>query len=238
MLPFTWFLLTTFLLGAGGIRMAGQPQGPIQPAPPAEEAPAKRAFGVLPTNTTANESEKYSPISVKQKFVIGAKDSLDYSLIFLVGGIAGLGQMTDQNPSFGGGVAGYARRFGTTYADQAIGNMMTESVFPSILREDPRYFRRGSGSTGSRMLYAMTRIFVTRTDSGRHQFNFSEMAGNAAAVGISNFYYPDNRNAMGNVTKLGEQLGIDAFSQVLKEFWPDVKHKLFDHGKDKSTSKP
>jgi hypothetical protein len=204
---------------------------PAQPGQ-TQAPPDKRVFGVLPNYRTANETAVYTPITVTQKFTIGAKDSFDYPLVLLAGAFAGLGQLTNQNPSFGQGLAGYGRRLGTSYADQAIGNMVTEAIFPSLLHEDPRYFRRGHGSVGSRTWYALTRVMVTRTDSGGTRFNFSEWVGNATGVAISNSYYPDNRTVGANVGKLCEQVGTDAISQVLKEFWPDIKHKLFHHHED------
>jgi hypothetical protein len=200
-----------------------------------EQAPPdKRVLGVLPNYRTANETAVYSPITVKQKFSIASKDSFDYPLLMLGGIIAGIGQWTDENPSFGQGAAGFARRFCTSYADQAIGNMMTEAIFPSFLHEDPRYFRRGYGSKWSRTFYAASRVFVTRTDVGNWRFNYSEVLGNATAVAISNAYYPDNRDVGANAAKLGQQIGIDAASQVLKEFWPDIKRKFFQRHKDEA----
>jgi hypothetical protein len=207
---------------------------PAQPGQ-TQAVPDKRVFGVLPNYRTANESAVYTPITAKQKFTIGAKDSFDYPLVLLAGVFAGLGQLTNENPSFGQGLAGYGRRLGTAYADQAIGNMMTEAIYPSLLREDPRYFRRGHGSLGSRTWYALTRVMVTRTDSGGTRFNFSEWVGNATAAAISNSYYPDNRTASANVAKVGEMVGTDAISQVLKEFWPDIKQKLFHRHEDIAT---
>ena len=106
---------------------------------------------------------------------------------------------------------------------------MAEAIFPTLLHEDPRYFRLGSGggSTWHRTRYAVTRVFVVRTDKGSWRFNFSEWLGNGAAVGLSNLYYPaETRNVTDNVQKLGLQIGTDAISQVLKEFWPDWKRKL------------
>lgn len=201
---------------------------PAQPGQ-TEAAPDKRVFGVLPNYRTANETAVYTPITAKQKFTIGAKDSFDYPLFLLAGAFAGLGQWTNENPSFGQGMAGFGRRLGTAYADQAIGNMMTESIYPVLLREDPRYFRRGHGSVGSRTWYALTRVMVTRTDSGGTRFNYSEWVGNATAAAISNAYYPDNRTVSANAAKLCEMVGTDAISQVLKEFWPDIKRKMFHH---------
>lgn len=190
----------------------------------------KRVFGVLPNYRTADGSAPFEPITAKRKFYIAAKDSFDYPVYPLSAAFAGLYQLDDQNPSFGQGVKGYAKRFAASYADQAIGNMMTEAIVPALLHEDPRYFRIGAagGSKWHRVGYAVTRVMVVRTDKGKWDFNYSEWLGNGAAVAISNLYYPgDTRNFGDNVEKLGVQVATDAFSQVLKEFWPDIKHKLF-----------
>src|SRR6202022_584613 len=97
------------------------------------------------------------------------------------------------NPTFGQGMKGFGKRYGTAYGDQMIGNMFTEGIMPSLLHEDPRYFRRGVGSKKSRLVYAITRIFITKTDSGRTMFNFAEVGGNSIAAAISNAYSPDTR---------------------------------------------
>ncbi len=201
--------------------------GQTQEPPP----PDKRIFGVLPNYRTANETAVYMPITPKQKLIIASKDSFDYPLLGLAAVIAGESQWANSNPSFGQGWAGYGHRVGVEYADQAIGNMMTEGFFPILLHEDPRYFRRGYGPVWSRAWYAATRVFVTKTDSGGNLFNFAEIVGNAAGTAISNAYTPDQRNVGDNIETWWTQIGIDSASQVLKEFWPDIKHKLF-HGPD------
>ena len=217
-----------FLSAAAALPQAATPPEAATPAQTTQEPPGgKRVLGVLPNYRTANSTDVYTPISVKQKFIIGSKDSFDYPLVLLAGAFAGLGQLTNQNPSFGQGAAGYGRRLGTAYCDQAMGNMMTESIYPSLLHEDPRYFRRGSGGKWQRTWYALTRVMVTRTDSGGMRFNFSEWLGNATGVAISNSYYPDNRNAKDSAGRLVVQVSTDAVSQVLKEFWPDIKQKYF-----------
>jgi hypothetical protein len=104
--------------------------------------------------------------------------------------------------------------------------MMTEGIFPTLLHQDPRYFRRREGTVRSRLAYAMSRLFITRGDSGRNQFNYSEVAGAAASVAISNAYYPDGRTVGNNVGRYAQQLGFDAASNALKEFWPDLKRRL------------
>ena len=201
-----------------------------QAAQPQETQIDKRIFGVLPNYRTADGSAPFEPITTKQKFHIAAKDSFDYPVYLLSGAFAGLYQLEDQNPSFGQGLKGYAKRFASSYADQAIGNMMAEAIFPALLRQDPRYFRVGEagGNNWHRTRYALTRVFVARNDEGKSVFNYGEWLGNGATVGISNLYYlSDTRNVSDNLQRLGVQVATDAFSQVLKEFWPDWKRKLF-----------
>jgi hypothetical protein len=189
----------------------------------------KRIFGIMPNYRTADGSAPFVPITAKRKFYIASKDSFDYPVYMASALFAGLYQWEDQNPSFGQGFKGYTKRFASSYGDQAIGNLMTEAIFPSLLREDPRYFRMGAsgGKTWHRVGYALTRVFVVRTDKGKWDFNYSEWLGNSATVAISNLYYPDTRTASDNGQKLAIQVGTDAFSQVLKEFWPDLKQHLF-----------
>ena len=208
------------------VKPAEQPAAPQAGAEPID----KRIFGVLPNYRTADGSVPFTPITAKRKFYIASKDSFDYPVYLTSALFAGLYQLENQNPSFGQGVKGYAKRLASSYGDQAIGNMMTEAIFPSLLHEDPRYFRLGAsgGTAWHRVGYALTRVFVVRTDKGKSDFNYSEWLGNGTAVAISNLYYPsDTHNVSDNVEKLGIAVATDAFSQVLKEFWPDIKHKLF-----------
>jgi len=190
---------------------------------------------VLPNYRSGNLSDPFEPLTIKRKFYIGYKDSTDYPVFLLGGAFAALGQMTNQHPSFGQGMAGYAKRFGASTSDQLIGNFLTESILPSLLHQDPRYLRKGEGSTKSRIGYAATRIFVAKNDNGRWNFNYSEVFGNAIGAGIGNASYPGERRLSDNFQRLYTQLATDAFSQILKEFWPDVKRKYFSH---KSASQP
>ena len=196
---------------------------PLDQVPPG----GKRVFGVLPNYRTASAEMEGGSITAKQKLTIAAKDSFDYPLVILAGMFAGLDQLTDSNPSFGQGAEGYGHRLGTWYLDESIGNMMTEGVFPAILHQDPRYFRKDSGSMKSRIRYAASRVIITDKDGGRKQFNYSEWLGNSTGVAISQIYHPDNRTATDATVLLLEQVGTDAISQVLKEFWPDIKRKFF-----------
>ncbi|WP_321477061.1 hypothetical protein [uncultured Paludibaculum sp.] len=197
------------------------------PAAPAAEID-KRAFGVLPNYRVADGNAPFEPITTKQKFVIGAKDSFDKPVFLLAGFYAGLAHLQNSNPSFGQGAKGFGNRYVRSLGDTIIGNFMTEAAFPSLFKEDPRYFMQGqNGKTGKqRFFYAVTRVVVTKTDAGGSRFNFSELLGNGASVAISNLYYPESRDYSSNFSKLALQIGTDAISNVLKEFWPDIKQRM------------
>ncbi len=212
---------------------------PPAPLPPKEEpgvpAPGKtpegedkRVLGVLPNYRTAEMNAVGHPLTASQKLKIASKDSFDYPLMILGGAYAGLYQLENSHPEFGQGIEGYFKRFGTSYCDQVTGNMFTEGFMPILLKEDPRYFRMAEGSKAKRLWYAVSRIVVTRTDAGRETFNFSEFLGNGIDAGIGLSYYPDNRDVPDYLQNWGTQLATDAASQVLKEFWPDVKRWWYE----------
>jgi hypothetical protein len=186
----------------------------------------KRILWIFTNHRTTDDAADMEKLTPRGKFAIAWGDATDPAIFAQTALIAGLGQATNGNPSFGQGVAGYAKRFGTTYADFSIENITTEGLFPTLLHQDPRYFRHGGGSARSRLGYAISRLFVTRADSGKAQFNYSEVVGAAASIAISNAYYPDNRSVGNNLNRYAVQLGFDAASNVLKEFWPDLKRKL------------
>jgi hypothetical protein len=186
----------------------------------------KRILWIFTNHRTSDESEEGAKLTSRGKFAIAWGDATDRAIFFQTAFLAGIGQANNSNPSFGQGMAGYAKRFGTTYSDFAIENMTTEAVFPTLFHQDPRYFRRGEGTGRSRLAYAMSRLFITHGDSGNSQFNYSEILGAATSVAISNAYYPDGRTVGNSVGRYGEQLVFDAASNVLKEFWPSLKRKL------------
>ena len=194
-----------------------------------EAAPDKRAFGVMPNYKTVEPGTDVGPLTAKGKFTIARKDAFDYPILMVTGVLAGISHSGNANPSFGQGAKGYAHRYATGYADQALTTIMVEGAFPALFHHDPRYFRKGTGSTISRVGYATSRVVVNRDDHGRRAFNYSEFLGNGAICGAANLYYPDNRNLSGNLTRFGTFLSTDALGNVLKEFWPDIKKKLVKH---------
>jgi hypothetical protein len=220
------------LLGFVSFSVLLAAQEPFEP--PVQAPQDKRMFGVLPNNRTTEASLPFHRITAKQKMTIAYKDSFDWPVYPTAAAFAALYQLEDQNHSYGQGMAGYGKRFGAAYGDQMIGNMMTEGIVPSLVHQDPRYFRLGEGTKWSRMGYSLSRILITRTDSGHSSFNIPEWGGNALSVAISNAYSPDTRTAADNAQKLLIACATDAFSNVLKEFWPDVKRHFQKKREQKS----
>jgi hypothetical protein len=179
---------------------------------------------------TVLETEKYRPISNREKITIAAKDSFGTPILFQSALCAGLLQWSGEDHSYGQGGRGYGIRVAANYGDKMISNMTREGLLSVLLHQDPRFFRKGPGeSVTSRLGYAMSRVVITRNDSGQSAFNYSGIAGEATAVGISTTYHPDYQTARDAVTSLGVRLGIHAGSFILAEFWPDIRSKFF-HG--------
>jgi hypothetical protein len=206
---------------------------PLNDDPPPPAPVEKRVLGVIPNYRTADANQRFQSLSSRQKMTIAFKDSTDFPVYPTAASFAAIYQWTNSNPDFGQGMKGYAHRFITSYGDQAIGNFMTEGIMPSLFREDPRYFRHGEGhgTKKERLLYAASRVFVTRTDRNTREFNFSEVVGNAVTAAAGNAYYPHSRKLEDNFRRFYVNIGSDALGFVLKEFSPDIKRALFHKDK-------
>ena len=203
---------------------------PTPDSTPKPEAEDKRAFGVLPNYRTVEGSAPFVPLTAKRKLWIATKDTVDGPSYALAGVFSGLYQLTNSNPSFGQGMKGYAKRYGASIADQDLGNYMTEGFMPALLHEDPRYFRRGYGKFWTRVGRAASGVVVSKTDKGTATFNFSEFLGNGVTASVGNAYYTDGVGFSPTMARMFTQIGTDAFSNILKEFWPDFKHKVLKKG--------
>ncbi|HTW60355.1 MAG TPA: hypothetical protein VMD55_01030, partial [Terracidiphilus sp.] len=203
---------------------------PAQNQPPENsgDKQTKRILGIVPNFRAVSADEKLPPETIKEKFIDATEDSFDYSSIFIPAVIAGYNQAKDATPQFHQGAAGYARYFWHSAVDQTSENYMVEFIFPTFTREDARYYTLGHGGFLKRTGYALSRAVVTRTDSGTETFNISEVVGAGAASGISNLYYPSASRSVGNtMSEWAEDVGIDAASFWVKEFWPDINRRVF-----------
>ena len=195
---------------------------------PAE--PGKRLFGVIPNYRTVDASILFSRLSAKQKLNIARHDSFDWPNYIMAAALTfATPSSKDQIASYGGRVDGFLNRYARSTADQITGNMLTEGFMPVILHQDPRYFRPGTGSFGSRLASALSQIVVSRSDAGHRTFNASEWLGNAMAVGISNTYSPNLNSWSARTQKWMLMVSTDTFSNVMKEFGPDLRERLLPH---------
>jgi len=197
------------------------------PPPALPEFNTDRILGVIPNFQTVEDPQlPYTPLAVSQKFHLFVRESVDpFTFVGAALG-AGLSQLRNADPRYGRDSGAYADRFGAAMADLATQNFFSDFLLAGVLHEDPRYFRKVVGSKKSRLGYALTRVLVTKTDSGGTRFNFSEFLGNGVMAGIGNLYYPSSRGFPDTFERLGLQVGADSLSNVLKEFWPDIKRHL------------
>ena len=187
-----------------------------------------RLFYALPNFLTIENVGQIPPLTVGQKFKVVAQGSFDYVEFFWYGALAGVSQAENSESSYRQGAAGYGKRYGTAFADGTIENFWTSAILPSALHQDPRFYQLGKGRFWHRTGYAISRIFVTRSDSGRNQFNVSEIFGSAIAASISTYsYHPRDERTLSNTASVwGSEVGYDALTFALKEFWPDIRRKL------------
>jgi hypothetical protein len=184
-----------------------------------KEQEKQRVLGVIP-NFYVSYRPNAAPLKAKHKFELAWKSTTDPVTFAAVGVVAGFAQAGDRWGAYGQGAEGYAKRFGATYADVAIGTYIGGAILPSLLKQDPRYFYKGTGTKRSRLLYALGSAVICKGDNGHWQPNYSSIAGNMAAGGISNLYYPaQDRNAASVVISTAMiRIGEIALANVFQEF--------------------
>jgi hypothetical protein len=191
----------------------------------------KRILWVIPNYRAVSANTKLPPLSFKSELWLATQDSFDYSSFIFVGALAAFDMAGKSQPTFGQGAEGFGKYYWHSFADSAIEDYMTEAIVPVATKEDPRYYTMGKGGFFKRTGYAVSRLVVTKTNSGGSTFNLSEIVGAGAAAGIGNLYYPaESRPWVKTYQRWGTQVGLDGVFNVLKEFWPDVNHAIF-HGK-------
>jgi hypothetical protein len=237
-------------MGAWALRAQGQTSGttnekPSVPVAPTPSAPSsqvnnpneqfgkqpKRILGIIPNYRAVSANTQLPPLNFKGELWLATQDTFDYSNFVFVAALAGIDMAGKAEPTFGQGAEGFGKYYWHTFADVGIENYMTEAVVPVVTKEDPRYYTMGKGGFFKRTGYAVTRLFITRANSGGRTFNLSEVVGAGVAAGISNAYYPTQNNQwVKTYQRWGTQVAFDGAFNVLKEFWPDVNQAIF-HGK-------
>lgn len=155
----------------------------------------------------------------KQKFKLSARSISDPVSFLAIAGIAGVEQYHNVFPDYGSGIEGYGKRYGAALANHVTGNLFAKAIYPSIFHQDPRYFYKGTGSGTSRAFYAVSSAFITRSDSGHRQPNYSHILGGFTAAAISNLYYPESDRGASLVLVNGlADIGADAAANLIREF--------------------
>jgi hypothetical protein len=178
-----------------------------------------RVLGIFPAAEELSTRDSVAPLSAGQKFEFFIKPTFDPSIaVIAVAGTLFSAKGTSQ-PAFGGGAAAYGQKAGAIAADYACNNLFARALLPTMLHQDPRFFRKQDGSVMSRFMYGISRPFVTRADDGHSALNISYLGGVTMTVALSNAYYPArNRNASDSAARYGEIIGVDAAVNVIREF--------------------
>jgi len=189
-----------------------------------EEHP--RLFWIIPTYSVSSRKGS-SMLSANDKFRLFLKNATDPYNLGYTAFQAGLGHASNDQPGYGRGASGYCKRLGAALADETAAGFFTTFLFPSLLHQDPRYFRQGSGPFRQRLGHAVIRPLVTRRDSGERMFNWSGLLGSTAASGLSNVYYPaGDRSLESTFTRVGWGIPFSVIDHVIDEFGPDLERRF------------
>jgi hypothetical protein len=226
--------ISEFPDGQSQIQNVPQPQtkGGAEAQPKKEE---ERIFGIVPAYSIT-DVRNAPALTSDEKFRLFGRGTLDPFPFVVYAMQAGVEQAHDAHSGYGQGAAGYARRFGAAVGDGTSARFFSTYAFPSLLHQDPRYFRKGEGSGWSRVGYSISRGFVTRSDSGKGQANWSNILGKFTGAGLSNLYYPaEDRGASLTLTRVAISLSYQMMGNLAIEFWPEIHRKIF-RGKKKQSS--
>jgi hypothetical protein len=217
------FLLLALLLPASLLQ--GQTTTPSDaPNPVEHKSPIEKIPTFVPPLSAASIRR---PLSPAQKLQLSVYNTINPYPIAGAAFRASMAQAFDAYHGYGQGASGYAKRFGAAYAMNASTQFFGTFFYPVLLRQDPRYFRKDTGTTSDRMTYAITRVFVTRTDSGRSSPNVSFWLAAATSAALSNTYYPPGDRSAGDAAwRFGIAFGSQASFNIAKEFWPNIKRTL------------
>jgi hypothetical protein len=167
------------------------------------------------------------PLDARRKLELAVDETIAPSRFLGSMFTSGITQSRDGLPGYGQGWSGYGKRFGSSVASNASNHMFGTFLLPSVLHEDPRYFVKVFGSPRSRILYAIERVVITRTDTGRNTFNWSGVLGGLMAEGLANSYLPDSERTSGKTfSRYGFRIGFSALDNVVKEYWPTIFKSL------------
>jgi hypothetical protein len=180
----------------------------------------QRLFAVVP-NFYVSYIPNAAPLTSKQKFELAWRTLIDPFTFTLNGAVAGIEQAENEFSGYGQGAAGYGKRYGASYADLVSSTLIGSALLPSLLKQDPRYFYKGTGTTRSRLLYALANSIICKGDNRRWEPNYSYIVGSLAAGGISNLYYPKgDRNRVGFIFEsTGIGIGETAIYDIFQEFF-------------------
>lgn len=225
-------LAAAALLGCGWLRAGSDISGAGPPEPPIAPAPVfngERILGVMPDYQTITEhGTKARPLTPGQKWVLAWKETTDPFNILSAAIGAGFSQAGNQTPKYGNGVPAFSKRFGAALGDFATQNVFSAGLMATVLHQDPRYFRRGPESgVARRVLYSVSRVVVTRQDSGKAAFNASGILGMLLGIAASNAYYPSASVRAGVMAgRVETSLFGSVTGNLLSEFWPDLQRKF------------
>jgi hypothetical protein len=183
-------------------------------------------LGMVPSLGVVNAPD-VPPMTPEEKLHLAVSEFANPFIVLEDAGKAQYYRATSPAAKIGYGGLGYAKQLGAAYLDTISGSMFSSFVYPTLLHQDPRYYRDGKGSIPSRAGYAIAHVFVSRSDAGQKEFNWSQVLGSTTQTLLSSTYYPARGRKVGRISSnIGWSILGDAGTNTFNEFWPDFSRWL------------
>lgn len=171
--------------------------------------------------------ENWHPLTTQQKFQVFLKGTYSPRTFETTGVDAIADTVRNNNPQYERGFMGLGEHYGVELGTSETGVFFEQFLVPSILKQDPRYFRNPGLPFLQRAMYSVSRVFITRSDNGHETFNASRIVGGAAAQSLADLYVPGQEQGLRPIAnRVTFDVVRDAAFNLVHEFWPDVRRKF------------
>ena len=215
------------LVVLGTVARTGFAQAKIDTSLPEEPLPHRRVLFLFPGYETVQDPHQaVAELRTHQKFEMAYRKKIDPSFIVESVMFAGYDQLAGYGPNYGTGSAAFAQRVGYNAANLSSTFLLTDGLLPTLLHQDPRYFRKGEGSIKSRLWWAVRSEVIAFNDEGAQVPNYSSVLGFGMSTALSNAYSPPSSITFSKtMERFGVKEGVSIGLNVLREFGASGKRE-------------
>ena len=173
------------------------------------------------------ESEVVIPLSWQQKGYLALHELTDPTNLGTIVGISAITAAADSHSAYGPGWKGFGKLSGVSLLQDATGDFFGVFAIPSLVHQDPHYYRMPHAKVTRRILYSISRTAISRNDDGSAMPNYGTLLSYPIQAEIDNLYVPGiESDGPSTMKRIGVGLATDPIGNLLAEFLPDVASRV------------